>query len=363
MAETLGIGIVGASPERGWAKISHIPAIQTLDGMRLAAVLGSTPASAEAAAIAFEAEHAYADPVEFFSDPAVDVVVVAVRVPLHRELVLGALRAGKHVYCEWPLGRDLAEAEELANAARKAGRITVIGLQARCSPALQRAADLIRSGAIGRVFGARMTSETVAFGPSTAKAERYLEDRANGATLVTIHAGHALDAAIAVLGPISDLQGLATRQFLEVAVMGERERITRTVSDLVLMQAMLSGGAALSCEVAGGRTKDPEFCFEIVGEAGRLRLAAAAPRGFQSGRLSLTMNGEPESVDEGELAGLPDEAVNVGAIYAALRDDVRQGARSLAGFEHAVRLTRLLADFEAASENGMRYLAEDWPDA
>ena len=46
--------------------------------------------------------------------PEVDLVVVTVKVPHHRELVPSALEAGKHVYCEWPLGNGLAEARKLA---------------------------------------------------------------------------------------------------------------------------------------------------------------------------------------------------------------------------------------------------------
>ncbi|MFC7054139.1 Gfo/Idh/MocA family protein [Hansschlegelia quercus] len=362
MVETLGVGIVGANPERGWARISHVPAVQRLGGLRLAAVLGGSQASAEASKVAFGAERAYADPDDLFRDPAVNIVTIAVRVPAHRDLALGALWSGKHVYCEWPLGRDLAEAEELAHAARRAGRLAVIGLQGRSSPSLQRAAEMIRSGAIGRVLSGRMESGTAAFGPSTAKAETYLEDPANGATLVTIHAGHALDAAIAVLGPLSNLQAMTTCQFGEVAITGETETIARTIPDFCVTQSWLESGAGLSVEVAGGRTEAAKFRFEVVGDRGALTLESAAPRGFQSGRLALTVNGEQQRVDEGELAPLPNEAVNVGAVYAALRDDIRRGSTTLPGFDHAARLTRLLADLSASSDSATRRSAETWPE-
>ncbi len=111
----------------------------------------------------------YADAAALFADPAIDIVTVAVSVPAHRELVLGALAAGKHIYCECPLGRDLAEAEELAAAARTAGVHVAVGLQLRASAAARRARALIEAGAIGRVLSARVLSTPAAFGPTLSR--------------------------------------------------------------------------------------------------------------------------------------------------------------------------------------------------
>ncbi len=116
------------------------------------------------------------------TDPAVDLITVAVRVQNHRELVFQALSAGKHVYCEWPLGRDLPEAEQMRDAAAAAGVHVAIGLQARMNPSLRRAQQLIRDGAIGRVLSARVYSGTVAFGRAISEEYLYLDDPANGAT-------------------------------------------------------------------------------------------------------------------------------------------------------------------------------------
>ena len=104
------------------------------------------------------------------------------------------------MYCEWPLGRDVAETEELAAAASKAGVHVAIGLQTRTNPAALRARELIAAGAIGRVLSARLYSGPVAFGRKWGAADAYLDNPANGATLVTIHGGHPLDLVCAVLG-------------------------------------------------------------------------------------------------------------------------------------------------------------------
>ena len=296
------------------------------------------------------------------NDPAIDVVAVSVRVPNHRELVLQALSAGKHVYCEWPLGRDTAEAEEMRVAAASAGVHTVIGLQARANPALRRASEMVATRAIGRVLSACLISETTAaFGPKTSEAYFYLEDPANGATQMTIHAGHAIDAVVAVLGGLVDVAVLASIQFPDVEVAGTVRTHRRTIPDHIFSQSRLQLGGVVSAELAAGRP-NARFRFEVVGDRGSLLLEGGAPSGFQSGRLTVSLNGVPHPIDDGELSQLPDTAFNVGAMYARLRDDVATGVRTAPDFEHAVQLTNLIADMSRADETGTCITAADrWP--
>lgn len=361
MARMLQVGIIGASAERGWAKGSHVPAVQGLDGLELAAVATNDQKSADAAAKAFGVT-GYADAKEMFKDPAIDIVAVAVNVPAHRELVLDALAAGKHLYCEWPLGRNLAEAEELAAAARAAGAHAAIGLQTRRNPAARQARDLLAAGAIGRALSARILSTTMAFGPEVEPAMAFAEKVENGTTLVTIQGGHTIDLAIAVMGEIGEATALATTQYPKVTVGDGAMPQARPTPDHILLQARLAAGPAFSIEVAGGRPPETTpFRFEVVGENGTLVLDGGAARGFQSGRMRLLLNGELQKVDEGEAADMPDMAANVAGIYAALRDDILNGTSTAPDFDHAVRLTRLLDAIMASSRTGTRASAADWP--
>src|SRR6201993_2113651 len=157
------VGIVGADAKASWAKVSQVPAIKHLAGVRLAAVATRSEQSAREAAEAFGADRWYSDPFAMIRDDRIDVVTIAVKVPAHRELVLAALDAGKAVYCEAPLGRSVAETEEMARAVRS--NHTAVGLQGRHNPAVRRAAELVSSGRIGRPLNARIISPTSGFGP------------------------------------------------------------------------------------------------------------------------------------------------------------------------------------------------------
>ena len=365
MDKMLRVGIIGASAERGWAKISHVPAVQGLAGLELAAVATRDQPSAERAAKAFGARAAYADPRQLFADPGIDIVTVAVNVPAHRDLLLGAVAAGKHIYCEYPLGRDRAESEALAEAARAAGVHAAIGLQMRSNPAVRKARELIVAGAIGRVLSARIVSTAMAFGPKVEAAMAFGEVPENGVTLATIQGGHTLDTAIAVLGEFAGASALATTQFPQVEVErdGGPARQARTTPDHLLVQVRLAGGAPLSVEVAGGRPpEETPFRFTVTGETHELVLEGGAPRGFQSGRLRLLLDGKAMPLDEGEAGPMPDEAANVALAYAALRDDILRGTATATGFAHAARVARLIEDMLEASRTGAWKSAAGWPE-
>ncbi len=358
MAATLRVGIIGANARGGWAGESHVPAVRRLDGFELTAVATNARETAEEAAHKFEAFKAYADGQALIADPDIDVVTVATRVPDHRALVLAAIAAGKHVYSEWPLGRSSAEAAEMARAAQTAGVHVAIGLQLRASPAVKAALDLVASGSLGRLLSVSALSTTAGFGPQVPDPFVYLEDPASFANLVTIQGAHTIDLVEALGGGLASLAALTSRQFPEVLMGEAREPHRRDTFDHLLVQGRVAAGVPFAMEVAGGRTGATPFHLDLIGETGRLRLDGGAPRGLQSGRIGLVLDGERVAVDEGELRDLPDAAVNVAGVYAQLRDDVRRGTWTARGFLHAERLSRLVEGILATPERGQETFGE-----
>src|SRR5437764_11185532 len=152
----LGVGIVGVSPARGWAATAHIPALRALPGYEVRALSAHSAESARAAGEVFGVDAVFSDHEQLVARPDIDVVAVTVRVPRHRELVCAALAAGKAVYCEWPLGRDLDDAQAMAALAAEQGVHTIIGLQARQAPAIEFVRELLRDGYVGEVLSTTM---------------------------------------------------------------------------------------------------------------------------------------------------------------------------------------------------------------
>ncbi len=362
MTTTLRVGVIGASVHGGWARDSHIPAIRAVPELELVAVATNSQQTADDAAAAFGVAKAYVGGRALIDRAEIDVVAVTTRVPDHFELVMAAIAAGKHVVCEWPLGRSRAEAEEMAAAARQAGVHTAIGLQLRAAPAVLRARQLLLAGEIGRLLSVTVSSSTAGFGPKVAAPFLYLEDPSNFANLVSIQSAHTIDLAIALVGGLESASALATTQYPIIFAGDSGEPRARTTFDHLLVHGRLSaGGAALAMEVAGGRPPETPFWLEMTGEHGVLRLDGGAPRGVQSGTLALSLNGQEQLLPASALSALPASAVNVAYAYSSLRNDIASGRFTCAGFDHAAALTRLVEDLLESSRSGKRALAAHWP--
>ena len=192
------VGIVGANPQRGFASVAHIPALQALPDFEITAVCTSRQDTAEAAARHYGARLAFSDCEKLAQHPDVDLVTVSVKVPDHYRPVMAAIEAGKHVYCEWPLGRDTAEAVRMRDAADRRGIRHAVGLQGQMSPAINYVKDLVAEGYVGRVLSATMIGCAPNWGATIDRA--YQADRVNGANLLTITGGHTVDALCHCLG-------------------------------------------------------------------------------------------------------------------------------------------------------------------
>src|SRR5262249_43005181 len=146
------VGIVGLQPGRSWAARAHVPALRALsESFEIVGVANTSLLSAEKAAAATGLPRAFAHVGALVAAPDVDIVAVTVKVPHHLAIVQAAIEAGKHVYCEWPLGNGLAEAETLASLARSKGVLGVVGTQARVAPEIQHLRQLIADGFVGEV--------------------------------------------------------------------------------------------------------------------------------------------------------------------------------------------------------------------
>ena len=348
------IGIVGANAEKSWAKDSHVPAIKGVPGLRLAAVATRNERSAREAAQAFGAERWFSDPFVMIQDDQIDVVTIAVKVPAHGELVLAALEAGKAVFCEAPLGRTVAEAEEMARAAGSLH--TAIGLQGRLNPAVRRAAQLISSGDIGRPLNAKIVSTTVGFGPELPSSYDYFNKTSSGANLLTISAGHTLDLVEAVLGPIIEIDARTEILWPAVKLTDTGEESLRETADYVAVLGKTQSGAVFTADIYGGvAPQDARRSFEIRGSEAWLSLTSDHPYAFQAGDTTLRSNIPFVAPDKPAVSGgYMGAAINVGEVYAHLVRDLREGTYTTPGFDHALHNARLIDAIRRASERGER---------
>src|SRR5437016_6392049 len=272
-ASTLGVGIIGVSPVRGWAATAHIPALRALPNYEIRALSAHSAEAARAAGEAFGVGAVFSDHEQLVTQADVDVVVVTVKVPHHRELVTAALAAGKAVYCEWPLGRDLDEARAMAALAAERGVHTVVGLQARQAPAIEFVQELLSDGYVGEVLSTTMVGVSVP-GDVVVKANAYMLDKTNGANVLTVAVGHSLDTLNFVLGEFADLSAVSDLRRPLIAIQESGEQVVKTAPDQIAVIGTLTSGATASVHVREAVAGGTGFLWEINGSDGTLRITA-----------------------------------------------------------------------------------------
>ena len=369
-AQRFKVGIVGLQPSRSWAARAHVPALRALsETFEIVGVANTSLASAEEAAAATDLPRAFADVAELIAAPEVDIVTVTVKVPAHLEIVKAAIKAGKHVYCEWPLGNGLAEAEELAALARTEGVLGVVGTQARVAPEIEHLRQLIEDGFVGEVLSTTLVARGGGWGGFIAekKVSAYLLDRANGATMLTIPMGHTLAALRDVLGEVAEVSAvLATRRTTALAA-DTGETLSVSAPDQVLVSGVLASGAPVSIHYRGGMPRDSDGLFwEINGTEGDIRVSGS--RGHTQ-LVQLSLKGargdekafRPLEVPASYRSGWPEDVVpgNVARIYARMARDLHERTRTAPTFEDAVAVHRVIAAIENSAENGCRTCADE----
>src|SRR5947208_531182 len=259
---TLGVGIIGVSPVRGWAATAHIPALRALPNYEIRALSARSAESARAAGDVFGVSAVFADDQQLVAQPDIDVVAVTVKVPRHRELVSAALAAGKAVYCEWPLGRDLDDARAMAGLASEQGVRTVVGLQARQAPAIQFVRELLSDGYVGEVLSTTMVGLSVP-GDVVVQPNAYMLAKANGANVLTIAVGHSMDALNYVLGEFADLSAVSDLRRPLITIEDTGEQIKKTAADQIAVIGTLTSGVTASIHVREAVAGGTGFLWEI----------------------------------------------------------------------------------------------------
>src|SRR5258705_2113714 len=360
-ARRIRVGIIGANPGRGWAAQAHIPALKSLsDDFEITALSTSRRASADAASKLFGVPRAFDNHQELVNSDDVDVVAVTVKVPYHLELVSAALRAGKAVYCEWPLGNGLREAETLAALAKKQGVLAVAGLQARSAPSVAYVRDLIKQGYVGEVLSTVMIGSGMGWGPTVEPFNAYLNDKNNGATLLAIAVGHAADALCHCLGEVRELSATMTMRRKSFTIAGTEETRPMKADDQVSVTGLLEGGAALSIHYRGGRSRGTNLLWEINGTEGDLQVTGD---GGQAQIFDLTVRGGNGAQSSLEVLPVPPQyrvsplqgaGTNVAQAYAHFARDYRERTHLCPTFDDAVTRHRMLDAIEKAAATGQR---------
>jgi predicted dehydrogenase len=353
------VGIIGVDAKRGWASFAHIPALRQIPGFEITALSNLSKNEAMQAAAQFNIPYAFDNVDSLIESTEVDLVVVAVKVPYHKELVQKVLQAGKAVYCEWPLGNGLEEAVEMQLLASKYNVQAFVGLQSQCVPAINYIRDLVNDGYLGKVISSSIIASGLML--KTDKANAYSFDIKNGASILTIPFGATVHAMCHCLGQFRELIATTATMNGYGQILESGEMIPLTIEDQIVVGGRLENGAVVSIHYRGGDSKGTNFLWEINGTEGDLVITAEAGhvaffpltiKGAKRDEETLKYLDVPEKYFRISSATLVGPPYNVAQNYLNVLEDLTMGTTLAPRFEDAVIRHKLLAAVQESNRTG-----------
>ena len=278
MTRRLRIGLIGS----GFIGRCHVYGYHTMPTVfpeaaafpELELVCDIDEALASAAARRFGFKRHVTDWRKLVADPAVEVVDICVPSNLHKPIALAAIAAGKHVYCEKPVGLGGAEAREIAEAAERAGVCNLVGYSYLRNPVIGLARKLIDEGAIGEIVHFRGAhNEDYMADPSAPFIWRCDPAIAGAAGALGDLGGHIISIARMLVGEFAAVCGSARTVIAERPVApGAKERRAVGNDDEAQFLIEFANGATGHIEtsrIASGSKMD--ITYEIVGTHGQLQ--------------------------------------------------------------------------------------------
>jgi predicted dehydrogenase len=216
---------------------------------------------------------------------------------------------------------------------------------------------------VGEVLSTSLIGSGMGWGPTVEPYNVYLNDKMNGATMLSIAVGHATDALCYCLGEVSELSATMTVRRKSFTIEKTGDTLPMTSDDQVGITGLLESGAALSVHYRGGYSRGTNLLWEINGTNGDLQVTSD---GGQPQIFELTVHGGSGAQSRLNVLPLPEHyqksaspqdsgpAVNVAHAYARFARDYREGTHLSPTFDDAVTRHRMLNAVETAARTGQR---------
>lgn len=273
----IGYGFMGKTHTHSYKTIplyySNLPFTIKLEGI-CDTVPGVAADACEMQGYAYSTE----DPDVILHDPNIDIVSICTPNAFHKDLVLKALKAGKHVYCDKPLTANAAESQEILDILEEyPDQTTQVALQMRFYPAVMRAKELMDEGRIGRVFLFQCDYlHSSGIDPNKALSWKQNKKAGGGGVLLDLGA-HAYDVMYYLLGDYARVY-TQTDIVYDCRPDGKGSVVKVEAEDTAITLAKMKSGATgkiLVSKVATG-TMD-ELRIEIHGDKGAIRFNTMDP--------------------------------------------------------------------------------------
>jgi predicted dehydrogenase len=346
--DSIRVGVVGT----GFGAAVHIPALQEVADFDVVAVCSRRPERAHLAAAQFGIKTALSDFRELMHSPEIDAVVIATPPFLHHSMVIAALEEGKHILCEKPMAKSVAESRDMVKIADRLGVIAMINHEFRFVPVRARAKELIDEGYIGEPHSASLTIYRSSLNDPNGIPFGWLMEAEKAGGMLGAAGSHHVDALRWWFGDVKSVAGA-------VGTMVRRRRLPESTQlaavdadDNFSIMLKFVNGAIGTIHYSATAVHDPADQIVLSGSDGMLIVGS-------NGRLLGARRREPLAelpiperltIDEGMF-----EHPLILPTILLVRDwgrAIRTGVKASPSFDDGVKVQEILDAVHRSSQQG-----------
>jgi len=278
------LGVIGT----GLGASLHFAALARLPQFDLVALCSRRHERAVAAAIDHNVPHQTTDYRELVRDPAVEAVVVAAPPHLHHPMAIAALEAGKHVLCEKPMARNLAEARDMVRIADRAGVVAMVNHQLRFLPVRARIKELIDEGYLGEPHAASVVVHRSSLNDPYGRPFGWLMEQEKAGGMLGAVGSHHVDALRWWFGDVKAVAGATSTMIKRRRLPDSSATAKVDADDNFAILLRFAGGALGTVHVTATAAYEGDEEITLSGSGGTLRVRDGLLLGAQTGDERLT---------------------------------------------------------------------------
>jgi predicted dehydrogenase len=346
--DTIRVGVVGT----GFGAAVHIPALKKVADFDVVAVCSRHPERAHLAAAQHGIQTAVSDFRELMRNPDVDAVVIATPPFLHHSMVIAALEEGKHVLCEKPMAKSVAESRDMVKIAERVRVTAMVNHEFRFVPARARAKELIDEGYIGEPQSASLTIYRSSLNDPNGIPFGWLMESEKAGGMLGAAGSHHVDALRWWFGEVKSVAGA-------VGTMVRRRRLPESThlaavdaDDNFAILLKFANGAIATVHYSATAVHDPVDQIILSGSEGMLVVGSDGRLFGARRRETLSELPLPDrlSVHDGEFDHpLVQPTILLMREWASA---IRTGVAHSPSFDDGVKIQEILDAVQRSSQQG-----------
>jgi predicted dehydrogenase len=346
--DPIRVGLIGT----GFGASLHLSALRDNRDFETVAICSRRPERARAAAIDHGIPAHLSDYRELARDRDIDAIIVASPPHLHHPMAIAALEAGKHVLCEKPMARNLAEARDMQRIAERVGTVAMVNNQLRFLPVRARIRELIGEGYIGEPHAASVVVHRSSLNDPHERPWGWLMEHEKAGGMLGATGAHYLDALRWWFGEVKAVAGAVSTMVRQRRLPDSSAMAKVDADDNFSVILRFANGALGTIHVTATAGHEGDEDITLSGSEGTLQIRQGRLLGARAGDFSLNELPIPKRLSGGIIPGSHYLVQPTALLLRAWGTAIREGSPAPPSFADGVKTQELLDGALRSSQQG-----------